>query len=287
MQTLTEWLFGSLKDVATRLFITVIVILIATVIRALLISLLSTQKKRISLNVVIWRRNISYVSVMIAMIILFPVWLPSLQNALAVVGIFGAGVLLVLKEVILNLAGWFYIVTRRPFEEGNRVGIADHIGDVIEIRLQEFTMIEVKSREQGGQSTGRILHIPNSLLFTTALANASKEFLFNWSEMTIPLTPKSDWKRAVRIVEDVAKISLENINMTDSRIKYSEERYSIKYRNLRPGVYVEFRKGAIVLTLRYLVEPRNVRQVSDTLWREILTRFAAVKQVYLSESSDI
>jgi len=283
---LEHWIFDSLRDIVIRMTITLTVIFILYLIRRFFLALLfRTKRNTISKN--IWQRNTAYLTFVICVFILFPVWLPSLQNALAVLGIFGAGVVLVLKEAILNIGGWFYIITRRPFEEGNRITIGGHTGDIIEIRVQEISMIEVRPRENGGQSTGRILHIPTSQVFTTPYANSSKEFLFNWNEIKIPLTLRSDWKKAVTIVEEIAEATLETITASDSRIRHSEEKYSIRYRNLQPGVYVEMSHGAIIIILRHLAEPRNTRQITDMLWREILTRFAKEKRIQLSDSSDI
>ncbi len=234
-------------------------------------------------NRVRWKRNTTYFLLVIAVFVLFPIWLPSIQNILTVLGIFGAGVLIVLKEVFLNVAGWFYIVVRRPFEEGNRITIGDRIGDVIDIRVMDVTLLEVRAREDGGQSTGRVLHIPPGLLFTQPVSNASKEFSFNWNEIEIPLTARSDWKLAVSIVRQIAESDLEDVHETDQRIQKSRRQYEIRFANLKPGVFVDFRAGAIVLTLRHLIEPRRIRISTDLIWRKILERFANHESIELKE----
>ncbi|MCB1308912.1 MAG: mechanosensitive ion channel, partial [Leptospiraceae bacterium] len=109
-----------------------------------------------------WRLSSMYIALFCTLWLLLPLWISSLRGVLAILGIFGAGVLIVLKELILNIAGWFYIVLRRPFTMGNRIVINEMTGDVIEIRLLDFSMIEVNPRSEGGQSTGRIIHVPNS-----------------------------------------------------------------------------------------------------------------------------
>lgn len=284
--TIVEWISGSLRDIVFLGLITFFMVLIIFGIRSVLLTFL-LKKKINQKNRLRWRRNSSYISVLIIIVLLFPILIPSLHNFLAVIGIFGAGVLLVLKETIVNIAGWFYIIVRRPFEEGNRVSISGYLGDIIEVRLQEFTMIEVKKRLNGEQSTGRILHIPNSHIFSDVLANSSKEFSFNWHEILIPVTLKSDWNRAVDIIREIAKEKLKEISGDDVRLKRSEDEYAIRYNRLEPGVYIELNKGAVIITLRYLVEPRNLRQVSDVLWREILDKFSKEKEITLCENPDI
>ncbi len=276
-----EWVLGGLKGIAPQVAVTIVAAALLIGLRKLALRLL-VDRKESRPSRLRWRKQSAYITVGILLLVLFPVWLPSIRSLLAFIGIFGAGVLLVLKEVILNLAGWFYILVRRPFEEGNRVSITNLIGDVIDIRPLEFSMMEVRAREDGGQSTGRVIHVPNSLVFTQPLANSSKEFLFNWNELRIPLTPKSNWEKAVEIVREVAQAKLEEVAPTDQRIVQSEEEHAIRYRRLTPGIYVEVRDGVLLVTLRHLVEPRSTREITDRLWRAILVRFRTEADIEIS-----
>lgn len=274
-------LFQGIPDLIPLVSVTGTVVLLNVLVRFFLLRFalprLKSQHSRIQ-----WRRNSLYIIVAVSLTVIFPLWLPSLRSVVAILGIFGAGVLLVLKEVILNLAGWFYIITRKPFDIGNRIQISAFSGDVIDVRLLEFTLMEVRTWAEGGQSTGRVLHVPNLLVFTNPLANSSKEFAFNWNELTIPLEPGSDWRKAVKIIEEVAGKTLETISSEDSRIRRSEEEYAIRFYKMTPRVYMEFKNGAIVLTLRHLAEPKSCRHISDRLWRDILTRFDREKKIILS-----
>lgn len=230
-----------------------------------------------------WKLNTGYLAVLVFVMIALPLWLPSLQGIAAIIGIFGAGILIVNKEILMNISGWFYVVVRKPFEVGNRIGILDIYGDVIDIRLMDFTIIETAHPKLGGQSTGRVVHIPNSALLTQPLSNASKEFAFNWNEIRVPVTLKSDWQKALSIIESIAAEKLERISVDDERLKRSEDLYLIKFNRVRPIVYVEYRGGAVLLTIRHLCEPKNRRILTDQIWREILLRFATEAGIQLHE----
>lgn len=230
-----------------------------------------------------WKLNTGYLAVLVFVMIALPLWLPSLQGIAAIIGIFGAGILIVNKEILMNISGWFYVVVRKPFEVGNRIGILDLYGDVIDIRLMDFTIIETAHPKLGGQSTGRVVHIPNSALLTQPLSNASKEFAFNWNEIRVPVTLKSDWQKALAIIESIAAEKLERISVDDERLKRSEDLYLIKFNRVRPIVYVEYRGGAVLLTIRHLCEPKNRRILTDQIWREILLRFATENDIHLHE----
>lgn len=230
-----------------------------------------------------WKLNTGYLAALVFVMIALPLWLPSLQGIAAIIGIFGAGILIVNKEILMNISGWFYVVVRKPFEVGNRIGIMDLYGDVIDIRLMDFTIIETAHPKLGGQSTGRVVHIPNSALLTQPLSNASKEFAFNWNEIRVPVTLKSDWQKALAIIESIAAEKLERISVDDERLKRSEDLYLIKFNRVRPIVYVEYRGGAVLLTIRHLCEPKNRRILTDQIWREILLRFAIEADIQLHE----
>lgn len=228
-----------------------------------------------------WRTNSAYLAVIVLCFLLLPIWVASLRGILAVLGIFGAGILIVSKEPIQNIIAWFYLMIRRPFEAGNRISIDGLVGDVFEIRLLDFSMIEVQTNENGGQSTGRIMHIPNGLIFTKYVANASKEFSFNWNEIKVCITKDSDWRKAEKILLEIAHQVLEQVEHSDHRIQLSAAEYAIQYKRLTPVVYISFTSGQIVLTLRHLTEPRRTRILTDLIWREILTRFKTRKKIQL------
>ena len=271
---LLSYVSGSLQDILPRAIITLGIILFVLLLRFLLLRIVS-RRNRNHVGRLRWRTNTFYFAIFLILLLGFPIWLPSLRSVATVIGLFGAGILIVFKEIFLSLSAWFYIMIRRPFEVGNRVSMNGVIGDVIDIRLFEFTVMEVSPRSMGGQSTGRILHLPNALLWTQPLGNASKEFSFSCNEIRVPVKYGSDWKTAEKILEDIASSSTELISDSDRRIKNSQEEYAIYFARLHPGIFVEFQGGAVVLTLRHLSEPRTRRMTVDRIWREILGRFQA------------
>ncbi len=272
-------LFG-LGSFLPRIEASLLLACIVFILRYLVLILAFVRIKNIQIRRA-WRLSSFYICLFLTFGLLAPLWFTSVVNLLTVLSIIGAGSIIVLKEVILNVFAWFYLLLRRPFEPGNRITIGEYMGDVLDIRLMDFAMIEVQSQKSTGQSTGKVLHIPNSFVFTHALANASQEFSFNWNEIQIPLHIQSDWQKAVKIIEAIAAEVLEDILQSDQRILEAEKKYAIRYRELKPSVYLDFYSGSIVLTLRHLVEPRNTRLVTDQIWRRILESFAKEKKISL------
>ncbi|MBN1585941.1 MAG: mechanosensitive ion channel family protein [Candidatus Omnitrophica bacterium] len=57
------------------------------------------------------------------------------------------------------------------------------------------------------QLTGRIIHIPNSIVFTKPLINYTKGFRYIWNEMPATETFGSDWKKSKEILQEIVTIA--------------------------------------------------------------------------------
>lgn len=265
-------LIERITDVSSPFFLSLILFTAVIVIRFILLNILLRRIKNYATRFY-WRRLSSYILAIALVLMLLPVWMPSLQRLAAFLGLFGAGLLIVFKEIFLNIAGWIFIAARRPFLMGDRVQTGDIIGDVVDIRLIEFSVIEVTPREKGGQSTGRIVHIPNMKLFTDPLVNASKEFAFNWNELRFSLKQTADIAKAEAVIMQAAGEVLHDIDPDDHRLKTARRQLSIHYDILGPKVFIETDHDNIILVLRHLTEPRGTRLLTDEINRIVLRGF--------------
>ena len=78
---------------------------------------------------------------------------------------------LVLHDTIANLAG-FSLLKRGSHSEWEIGGNQWGAGDVIDVRLFQFSIVEVGNWVDADQSTGRIIHVPNSHVLKYATANS-------------------------------------------------------------------------------------------------------------------
>ncbi|MFH1566425.1 MAG: mechanosensitive ion channel domain-containing protein, partial [Gemmatimonadota bacterium] len=118
-----------------------------------------------------WRKTSSYVFCALGVFIVGRVWFEGMQSLSTYLGLLSAGVAIALRDPIVNLAGWAFILWRRPFEVGDRVQIGDYRGDVIDQRIFQFTLMEIGNWVDADQSTGRVIHVPNGIVFTQVQAN--------------------------------------------------------------------------------------------------------------------
>jgi hypothetical protein len=119
---------------------------------------------------------LGYFVSLIGLLVIGRIWLTGMETLVTFLGLLSAGIAIALKDPLINIAGWVYILARKPFNVGERIEINNVAGDVIDIRIFQFSILEIGNWVQADQSTGRVLHIPNGVIFNPAgntdLANA-------------------------------------------------------------------------------------------------------------------
>jgi small-conductance mechanosensitive channel len=198
-------------------------------------------------------------------------------------GLASAGMAIALHDTIANLAGWVFIVSRTPFKVGNRIQIGETSGDVIDIRLFQFSVIEMGNWVQADQSTGRIVHIPNSRVLREPLANYETGFDYIWHEIPVTVTFESNWEKAKEILNEISKTKTEHLsNDAQAQIKRAAMKYLIYFRYLTPIVYTTVLDNGISLTIRYIIKPRKRRSSEQDIWEAILKEFAKHDDISLA-----
>ena len=226
-----------------------------------------------------WRKGATYVAQALGLLIVGPTWLPGMETYLAVLS---AGIAIALRDPISNLAGWAFIVWRRPFDVGDRIEISGHAGDVIDVRLFQFTLNEIRNWVDADQSTGRIIHIPNNRIFIDPVANFDKGFKYIWNEVPVLVTFESNWKKAKQILTEIATKHAEHLTtQAEQDLLAASRQYLISYTKLTPIVYTRVVEDGVRLTMRYLIEPRRRRGTEQAIWEDVLTEFAKQPDVEL------
>lgn len=225
----------------------------------------------------------SYIFLILGLILMGRVWFGGTKALVTYIGLLSAGIAIALKDMLSNLAGWIFIMWRRPFEVGNRIQIGDTAGDVIDTRPFQFTVLEIGNWVHADQSTGRIIHVPNNLIFTTPLCNYDSSFRYIWHEIPVLLTFESNWELAKEILTNIANAKAMTITADVKReIDISAKKYMIIYKKLTPIVFTSVEDSGILLTIRYLTEVRQRRGVSEQVWEDILRQFATHEDINLA-----
>ncbi len=113
-------------------------------------------------------------------------------------GLITAGVAVALQTVILSVAAYFFLVGRYGVRVGDRVtvvynGANSVTGDVVDIGLVRFYLMELAGSGIELTPTGRIIVFPNSVLFQTSpLYKQFPGTEYMWREIGLPMAADSD-----------------------------------------------------------------------------------------------
>ncbi|MHB1935764.1 MAG: mechanosensitive ion channel family protein [Acidobacteriaceae bacterium] len=113
-------------------------------------------------------------------------------------GLITAGIAVALQTVILSVAAYFFLVGRYGVRVGDRVtvvfnGANSVTGDVVDIGLVRFYLMELAGSGIDLKPTGRIVVFPNSVLFQTSpLYKQFPGTEYMWREIGLPMRADSD-----------------------------------------------------------------------------------------------
>lgn len=228
-------------------------------------------------------KTINYLATVVFLVTIAFIWVDAFDNLSTYLGLVSAGIAIALSDLLKNMAGWAFIMSRRPFQVGDRIEVDGQKGDVVDVRLFRFSLMEIEGWVGAEQSTGRLLHVPNGLVFTTEVANYTEGFAYIWHEIPVLITFESDWKLAERLMLEVLKSHAPDVEgAAGTTIRATARRYSIRVGTLTPTVYLTVRDSGVLLTARYLVEVRTRRGREDRIWRAILEAFAEEPSIELA-----
>ena len=282
MEKFTGWLHNLTnieQDILWKIVITIALLVVLKVIHLIILKVMfkniEEPRKRYR-----WKKTLTYIFVFIGFLIVGRVWLRAFQSLATFLGLFTAGLAIALKDIITDMAGWVFIVWRRPFEVGDRIQVGQHAGDVIDIRLFQFSLLEIRNWVDADQSTGRIIHIPNSRVINHGLANFSKGFQYIWDEIPVLITFESNWRKAKMILQQIGNKHAEHITPhAERRIKEASRKFMIFYKNLSPTVYTSVKDCGVLLTIRFLCEPKRRRASEHAIWEDILIAFNSIEGI--------
>lgn len=259
--------------VQEKLLVTVVALSLLWVLRYVTLRVIwrRTEDARARFN---WARTIQGLTIFLGVLLVGRIWFQFFGSLTTYLGLVSAGIAIALKDALVNLAGRAWIIWERPFAIGDRIQIEQHTGDVVDMRMFQFTLLEVGNWVAADQSTGRVVHIPNGWVFTKPQINYNDGFDFIWNEIPVLVTFDSDWEKAKLILTLTCKKHVGvHAEEAEKQIKSESRRYFIRYTCFTPTVYTCVKDSGILLTMRYLVPTRQRRGSEQAIWEEILQEF--------------
>jgi small-conductance mechanosensitive channel len=275
--TIVEWIEQTLHIPPIeqkKIVLSLVVLIVLSVLRRIIIKFAIPKNKDIK-TIYTWRKIANYILSSLSLIIIGLIWLQEIQSFSTFFGLLTAGLAIALREPVVNFFGWLYIIFRAPFEMGDRIEIKNIAGDVLGISTLEFTLMEIGNWVDADQSTGRIIHVPNGFVFNSAIHNYTQAFGHIWHEIPVLITFESDWRKAKDLLLDLEKRVIREFGLQQTAsLSKVNQNISLKFSILTPAIYTSVEASGVLLTIRYLCDPRKRRGSQQIIWEEILTMFA-------------
>ncbi len=265
--------FFTYSSIQAKIIATIIAFILFFVIKKLILRIVYNATENVKTRYQ-WHKITSYISFSLISIIIANIWLEGIESIATYLGLVSAGIAIALKEPLTNLTGWLYIIWRSPFDVGDRIQLGKETGDVIDTNLFNFTLMEIGNWVDADDHTGRLIHVPNGLIFSATLANYGKGFKYIWNEMPVLVTFESDWRKAKKILlKIVHENSIIQTKSAEKKFKEAKKIFMLRKPDLEPTVITKVEDSGVELTLRYLCRPDQRRETEHRIWEDILDKF--------------
>ncbi|MGH9948848.1 MAG: mechanosensitive ion channel family protein, partial [Pyrinomonadaceae bacterium] len=206
MEYISDWIvknFGLSFELQERLLSSFFVIFILIVVRKIVLVFVQRGTKDVAVRYR-WRKGTTYFAFGLSVLIIGSIWLRGFQSLTTYIAVVSAGLAIALQVPLVNLAGWVFIIWRKPFSVGDRIEIGSVKGDVVDLRIFMFTVLEIGNWVDAEQSTGRVIHVPNGKVFSEPIANYTESFRFIWNEIAVLVTFESNWEAAKELLSEIS-----------------------------------------------------------------------------------
>ncbi|PRY86529.1 mechanosensitive ion channel family protein [Mongoliibacter ruber] len=261
-------------EIRWNIFKTILIILVLWLIKKGAYHLIGIGKDEDLKRIYHWRKTVQYSLVFIGLLLIGNIWISNFQSITTFLGLLSAGIAIALKDIFVNIAGWLFIYWRKPFDVGDRIQIGEHKGDVVDLRLFQFSLLEVGNWVDADQSTGRIVHVPNGKVFSDAQANYSQGFDYIWNEQNLYVSLDSNHKKAQKILKEIMnELMQDGFKSIERAMMKAHKEHFIHFGQFTPTVYSKIHERGIQLSLRYLCHPRKRRVLEHQITEAVLEKF--------------
>ncbi len=224
----------------------------------------------------------------IAMIVAFG-FAAELGSLATFAGLLTAGVAVALQNVILSIAGYFFLIGKYGVRIGDRVQISGVTGEVVDIGLVRLHLMELGTGGNDAQPTGRVVAFSNSVVFqpTGGVFKQIPGTNFVWHQIALTLAPESDYRSVEeRLVGAVETVFAEYREGMERQRQHMERALSsVSVSSLRPQSRLRLTQTGLEVVIRYPLELEKAAELEDRITRALLDAIEREPKLKLVGSS--
>lgn len=197
-------------------------------------------------------------------------------------GFITAGVAVGLQTILLSVAAYFFLVGRYGLRVGDRISIAGVTGDVVDVGIVRFYLLELAGTGIDLQPTGRVVAFANSVLFqaTSPMFRQLPGTNYTWHEIAISLNPGSNHAMIEHAMMEVVQSVYEKYQTVLDRQQSSiERRFEIPFAPLKPKAQLLLTDSGLEAVVRYPVSLHHNIEADDEITRTLIDVIAKSEEL--------
>jgi small-conductance mechanosensitive channel len=254
-----------------------VVLLVTFIIFFILIKILKRNllkkvktKKQIS-NITVFLSLLKFLFVIFLIIILVAFFYGDLGDLSFVAGLLTVALGWALQRPISGVVAWLILITRRPFDIGDRVIISNIKGDITDITLTHIHLNEVGGTIEGEERSGRTVMIPTSIIFEKEIINYTHQDDYILVDIVTTITYESNLDKAEEIILNAVKKIMEPF-WSNFPERISKE----------PHIRLQFKDSGIDVSVRYYTFALKRNEFATNIRREIFHQIRKTEDVEIA-----
>ena len=217
------------------------------------------------------RRIVLWIAIAIILVFTFAT---ELSSIVTFAGLITAGVAVALQNVIVSIVGYFFLIGKYGIRVGDRVQVAGVKGEVVDIGMVRFHLMELAGGTMDSEPSGRVVAFSNSIVFqsTAGLFKQIPGTSFVWHEIKLTFAPESDYHTVRERVNHAvdAAFSAYQENLERQRQEMQRSLTYVSASALKPKVTLHFTTSGIEVLIRYPVVLQKAVDIDEHLMHELL-----------------
>jgi small-conductance mechanosensitive channel len=203
-------------------------------------------------------------------------------------GLITAGVAVALQNVIVSIVGYFFLIGKYGIRVGDRVQVGSVTGEVVDIGLVRFHLIELSGGVADSEPTGRIVAFSNSVVFqaTGGLFKQIPGTSFAWREVTLRFSSDSDYRQIrERLQQAIDRAFADYKEFLEGQRRQMELSVtSIPSAELKARAHARFTTSATEVSVRYPVVADKSAEIDERIMSEIFSAIGREPKLKLLDS---
>jgi small-conductance mechanosensitive channel len=173
---------------------------------------------------------------------------------------------------LLSVAAYFFVIGRYGISVGDRISVAGVTGDVIDVGLVRFYLMEFSPTGADLYPTGRIVVFSNAVLFqaTTPLFKQLPGTRYTWHEAILPLGPKADYDAVQKALNSAVDPVFKEYDMDMLWHRRAFDPTDISLNPPAPEHRLQFSDTGPELIARYPVDLNRAGEIDEKITRALI-----------------